>query len=388
MAQNYWSVYEEPKWPSHAPTLNILSSKYTGDFSDTDSELSDDGDYIALKSRFERKANVKFLTKERVSSIEGLTDEQKGIHYKRRAAETASAGLVDATIETIKRGKPYGLNCDTDVRDGWTPLMLAARGGHFELMNAFIRKTASLNCERDGVTLLMMVCSLPYYTSPYEKTVSMVAKLVRFGANVNLVDKRRKNALMYAAEVGNLLVVQALLPLCDKDYVDNQRWNALTWAVSNNQVQVVQFLYENGFAIDVVDVRGNTAVDIAVQKGFDSIIEIFPKAESDLIEEILGNQNLSFEDIFKNLKKGERPSFFENVCNFLLAVKCGHLIPIFSEKKVTLYDLLSSNEEDLKTFGVHLPFQRKRILTGLHRFHRHPYHPKSLHICIKDPTYR
>lgn len=46
------------------------------------------------------------------------------------------------------------------------------------------------------------------------------------------------------------------------------------------------------------------------------------------------------------------------------------------------------DENDLKTVGVRLPYQRNRILSGLHRFHKQPFLPKSLHVCISNNTYR
>lgn len=76
--------------------------------------------------------------------------------------------------------------------------------------------------------------------------------------------------------------------------------------MSNNQPETVKFLYENGFSVDLIDVRGNTALDIAKENGLDEIVSIFPKGGDDLVEEILMQQkHLTFEQNFAHLQKNE-----------------------------------------------------------------------------------
>lgn len=76
--------------------------------------------------------------------------------------------------------------------------------------------------------------------------------------------------------------------------------------MSNNQPETVKFLYEKGFSVDLIDVRGNTALDIAKENGLDEIVSIFPKGGDDLVEEILMQQkHLTFEQNFAHLQKNE-----------------------------------------------------------------------------------
>lgn len=86
--------------------------------------------------------------------------------------------------------------------------------------------------------------------------------------------------------------------------------------MSNNQPETVKFLYDNGFSVDLIDVRGNTALDIAKENGLDEIVSIFPKGGEDLVEEILMQQKqLTFEQNFAELKKNEMlvPSDFPKI---------------------------------------------------------------------------
>lgn len=74
------------------------------------------------------------------------------------------------------------------------------------------------------MTTLMMACNCPSDTSPYEETYKIVKILIENGANAKSINRKRINALMFAANAGNLMVVKYLFPLSDTKAVDNQRW--------------------------------------------------------------------------------------------------------------------------------------------------------------------
>ncbi|XP_066144033.1 ankyrin repeat, SAM and basic leucine zipper domain-containing protein 1 [Euwallacea fornicatus] len=348
------------------------------DWSDSeDSLLADDEDYMNFKVKIKNSKNDTYID---TTISDQLKKEENG---KICFLNAITAGNVEDVKELISKG----IDLHMVIRENWTAIMLSVSLGNPLITKLLLENGANVYQDRDGVTPLMMACSCPSYTAPYQKSFEVVKLLVEKGAVVTVINRKKMDALMYAASNGNLLVVEYLLPKANKEAVDNQRWNALTWAVSNNQPEVVKFLYENGFSYNLLDVRGNTALDIAKDNCLDDIINIFPKKETDLVEEILSRCHLNFEKNFIGLKRGEKPIFFEDLCNFLFSVKCSHLIPLLSDKKVTLGQFLSFDECDLKNLGILLPYQRNRILSGLHRFHKQPYLPKSLHTCLKNKSY-
>lgn len=83
-----------------------------------------------------------------------------------------------------------------------------------------------------------------------------------------------------------------------------------------------------------------------------------------------------------------RPKFLLDVCNILCGVRAESVIKIISGKDIDLYNFLSTSNEELKGLGVRLPYQRNRILSGLYRFHKYPFHPKSLHSVPLKEVYR
>lgn len=70
----------------------------------------------------------------------------------------------------------------------------------------------------------MAACKCPESTTPFSEAQKVVDLLVKHGADVNAATRKRMTPLMYAASSGNVEVVRYLLPLVNKEAVDNQGW--------------------------------------------------------------------------------------------------------------------------------------------------------------------
>ncbi|KAJ8945177.1 hypothetical protein NQ314_009309 [Rhamnusium bicolor] len=347
------------------------------DFSDSDSDFSDDCNYYSFKER------LKTLNRAPERIVRVQSDEEKRAQQLKFLFGALSSGHVTAVAEHLDNG----LDVNVNVQDGWTPLLLAASFGNPELTRELIIRGADVTSDRDGCTALMMACNCPKNTSPFAESLDVIKQLVEQGANVKAINRKRMTALMFAANVGNLPAVKYLLPLSNRNAEDNQRWTPLFWAVNNNEIEVTKYLLEEGFDYTAVDVRSNTPLDIARNNDFFQIIELFPKEESDVLSSIIDSHSYTFEEIFSRLKKGEKPTFFLDICSILCGVKSEAVIKLIADKNITLYKFLSISDEELKNLGVKLPYQRNRILGGLYRFHKYPYHPKSLHVVPLNETY-
>ncbi|XP_018570186.1 uncharacterized protein LOC108910144 [Anoplophora glabripennis] len=231
-----------------------------------------------------------------------------------------------------------------------------------------------------------------HYTQVTEPELKAVLEVFRenffkrFGAikrkyNITVTMLRRKLTSFYtipstSTEIENVEQPQPAQPTVFRTVSIDV---ALFWAVSNNQQAVARYLLEEGFEYTNCDVRNNTPLDIAKSCDFTEIIELFPKEENDIISSIIVSHSYSFEEIFSNLKKGEKPKFFLDICNILCGVKAESVIKIISDKNIDLYSFMSTSDKELKELGINLPYQRNRILGGLYRFHKQPFHPKSLY---------
>ncbi|XP_028138661.1 ankyrin repeat, SAM and basic leucine zipper domain-containing protein 1 [Diabrotica virgifera virgifera] len=338
---------------------------------DSDSDFSDD-DYVSYEVELPNSHEPIILT-----------EREKKQEQKRQLYHFICSGEVENVVQTLQGGLDVNIVLD----NSWTPLLIAVSSGNAELSEALLNLGADPNSFRDGCTALMLACNCPRETSPYTESLKIVKLLIEKGVNVKATNRKKMTALMFAADAGNLPVVKYILPLSDKDAQDNQKWNVLFWAVNGNSVDMVEFLLEEGFEYMVSDIRNNTPLDIAKNNGFTDIINLFPQETDHEILNIIDSNMLSYEEIFSKLNNNRQPDFFIEICNILCGLKSEKLIKHFADKNINLKQFLSMNNSELEDLGIKMPYQRYRILSGLYQFHKHPYHPKSLHIVPLNETY-
>ena len=74
----------------------------------------------------------------------------------------------------------------------------------------------------------MLLCAINSNDETVEQSILTCVKLLlERGVDVNIVDSKRRTAIMCAANNGHLETVKLLLPLVDKNAEDNQRWDVI-----------------------------------------------------------------------------------------------------------------------------------------------------------------
>ncbi|CAH1999900.1 unnamed protein product [Acanthoscelides obtectus] len=345
--------------------------------SDSDSDcFSDDPDYEYFKTRTRQIANQN-------KSTQVLSEADR----KEQECQQLYKSICNGDIAAVQQVLHSGYDINSPVYDNWTSIQLAVSFGKYEITELLVASGANVNSDRDGYTALMMACNCPSQTSPYSDTMKIIKLLVEKGANVKSINHKRMTALMLAASNGHLVAVKYLLPLSNKDAVDNQGWNALYWAVSTNQIETVSYLLEQNLDYSKPDVRNNTAIDIAKNSNLIQILELFPKEKEDVIFSTIQDRALAFEESFSLWKTGKRPQFFVDICNMLYGIMSEPLIELLAKKNITLSEFLSITDADLQNLGVKLPYQRAKILGVIYKFHKYPYHPKSLYVMPLTEKY-
>lgn len=76
-----------------------------------------------------------------------------------------------------------------------------------------------------------------------------------------------------------------------------------------------------------------------------------------------------------------------DICSILCGVRSESVIKYLMGTNISLAEFLHVSSEELKCLGVNLPFQRRRILGGIHKFHKYPFHPNSLHVVPLTEPY-
>ncbi|CAG9862166.1 unnamed protein product [Phyllotreta striolata] len=335
------------------------------------SDSEDDDDYFVYSDtpKVQHQQQTKELTPQ-----EKLNQRKNQLYY----------AICSGKVKEVKEHLTDDIPIDVDLQGNWTPLLLSASIGNPEITEELLNRGADPNSSKDGCTALMMAANCPKETSPYEHSLQVARYLVEHGAKVKTIDRKRITPLMFASNAGNLLLVKYLLPISDKQAQDNQKWTALFWAVSNNQVDVVEYLIEENLSCNTTDVRGNTPLDIAKTNGFKEIEELL---SYDDIEEFYNVPEPCFDEVLDQTNNNGEPIFFQDICEMLCGMKSQQTIKLLKDSDICLKDFLSISDEELEELGIEMPYRRYRILAGLHKFHKRPFHPKSLHLVPLDEVY-
>ena len=126
------------------------------------------------------------------------------------------------------------------MRDGWTALMKAANGGHFEVVKQLlVARGAEVNARNNAGWTALMKAAM-------EGHLALVKFLVAHGADIYIKNEEGDTALMRAACGGCLEVVKFLTSKKgDIHAKDNRGWTALMKATVGGHLEVVKFLVDD-----------------------------------------------------------------------------------------------------------------------------------------------
>ena len=206
------------------------------------------------------------------------------------------------------------LNAGTDVncKDtfGRQPLMAACQAGHNDTVKALLDHGADVNHQdHSNMTALAFAISYDHLAT---------SRLLRnAGTNIELTDKHGSTVLLCSCR---LRCVRPFMDLHQLGayifHADNNGKNALMIAAESGNMEIVQFLVAHGVPIDVTCRNGLTAIDYAFANEHDSIYTWLCTMK----EQLRGHYELS--------------------CELHIAASCGNAerIEKLIEKGLTIYD--------------------------------------------------
>lgn len=211
-----------------------------------------------------RTADVQILLAGNASA--DVTDDS-GYSALTWAALSGHAEVVKVLLEYEEYADSGGnaqAGIDRQDKQGNTPLMLAIRLGHYDVVAALIERSANVNLanfSREHALSLSVLLGRH----------RIVSLLCDHGAlDLNAMDKKGVTALMYAADYAAQTYDSSILNLLIKcnaktDVVDSDGCTALLRAAKGGSDIAIEHLILGGAAVDVVDSSGCCAVALAAK---------------------------------------------------------------------------------------------------------------------------
>uniref|UniRef100_A0A8C5MDR3 Ankyrin repeat, SAM and basic leucine zipper domain containing 1 n=1 Tax=Leptobrachium leishanense TaxID=445787 RepID=A0A8C5MDR3_9ANUR len=280
---------------------------------------------------------------------------------------TLKKALTDGNVEQVKELLDSGLSVESCFRFGWTPLMYAASVANLEMVRLLLDRGANASFDRDHFTVLMSACTA---RAPEEKIIKCVELLLSRNADPNVACRKQMTSVMFAAKEGHCQVVALLAAHgATINAQDENGYTALTWAAHDGHKSMVLKLLDLGADKNLATKSGNAPVDIAKIYNHLEIFSILSLSAN--INH--GKENLSKEAAIYRYLKTQSETTANNTngylaCSdldlFLHGMDLGHLSEIFTENDISLRQLLTLEEEELKKAGVVDPSDCQKIIAA------------------------
>ncbi|KAF9096320.1 hypothetical protein BGX23_011603 [Mortierella sp. AD031] len=150
--------------------------------------------------------------------------------------------------------------CETEPSSGYTPLMMAARHGHLEVVEALIRlghDRAETSRDLNNNNILMIAAE-------HGHLAIFEVYATKFPRAVEMSNKKGWTPLITAARFGAIGMVEILLHLgADINHRDEEGSTALHHAAAYGHIQTITLLIEKGSSATIKNNGGWTAQDFA-----------------------------------------------------------------------------------------------------------------------------
>jgi ankyrin repeat protein len=209
----------------------------------------------------------------------------------------------------IKEFINSGYNINTQIEEGFTPLMAAASVGNLEITKILVEAGADVNqIDIYGTSPLMFAANkgfsdvfnylapltnaeikgISLLTSVYDDDLEIIQALIATGIDVNSYREKGvwhengRTALLIAIREGHLGIVKILLEAgADPNLIDEDSGiTPLISAVRGQYIEIIRLLLQAGAKINDKDSNGKTALDVAKKIKNSEIIRLLKEAEA------------------------------------------------------------------------------------------------------------
>ncbi|KAM3870139.1 ankyrin repeat, SAM and basic leucine zipper domain-containing protein 1 [Diretmus argenteus] len=265
-------------------------------------------------------------------------------------------------VEAVEQLLDSGVDVETRLGFGWTPLMSAVHVANYDLAKLLLDRGASVNFSKDQYTVLMAGCTA---SANEDRIVRCVQLLLSRNADPNMVDRCHMTCLMLVAKEGYSKVINLLVSHgAEVNTQDTSGYTALSVAVQYGREGAVLKLLQLGADKTIKTKAGKSPAELA---------EIFSHTQiSRILACSLQTSTTKEENLSKFLKTDCDPlATKESFCKLsdiellLHGLDLGYLADIMAEHDITWSYLLTMEKDDLQKIGITEPEDQQKVLSAM-----------------------
>jgi ankyrin repeat protein len=182
----------------------------------------------------------------------------------------AARNSLEATVQLLVE---RGANTEAEDKDGRTSLSHASENGDEHTVRILLAFNASIHAQdKMGKTALLWV--LEKNGQHYAPFSHQATQLLHYQMQLMLLEQQNKKRLLMARAEQD----QASQRIVGRQGQGQRRWTP----VSDNRVEVIQLLLASGVQVDAAGDDGITALELAAERGWDNIVQLFRKQGAEI----------------------------------------------------------------------------------------------------------
>ncbi|XP_037539158.1 ankyrin repeat, SAM and basic leucine zipper domain-containing protein 1 [Nematolebias whitei] len=308
---------------------------------------------------------VDFVSAKKSSAIKNLDDVVCGDNVS-----VLKKAISNGDTDTVEQLLNSGMDVETRLGFGWTPLMSAVSVANYDLAKLLLDKGASANFSKDHWTVLMASCTA---SASEDRIARCVELLLSRNVDPNVAGSSQMTCLMLAARDGYCKIINLLVSHGAKLNKQNKMgYTALSVAVQYSREEAVLKLLQLGADKSIRTTSGKSPADLAEIFGHTQIAHILTSSHLSAAQAVTSVDE-SPSTFFKT--NSEYPSSTKSANRldelelFLHGLDLGYLTNILSENDVTWNNLLTMEKDDFEKIGITDPEEQQKVMRAVQQMH-------------------
>ncbi|XP_069000106.1 ankyrin repeat, SAM and basic leucine zipper domain-containing protein 1 [Embiotoca jacksoni] len=297
-------------------------------------------------------------------------DGDDGAQHAEDKVSVLKRAISEGDVGTIGQLLDDGMDVDTPLGCGWTPLMCAVSVSDYHMAELLLDGGATANFSKDQMTMLMASCRA---SATEDRIARCVELLLSRNADPNMLDRSKTSCLMLASREGYSKVINLLVSHGAKVNIqDRHGYTALSMAVQHGREEAVLKLLQLGADKTIKTSAGKSPADLAESCRHKQISRILSSSSHISTVPALSSVEDTLSKVFSNnseCSSRESVTRLGDLELLLHGLDLSYLTDIMTENDITWSYLLTMEKEDLEKIGIRDPVDQQKVLSAVQQMH-------------------